>query len=69
MLGWSQIRASGRGSDDVVGSSSRTHQKFAGKFVGSSPAGYREHAGCSLEECWKFVGSSSKEIRSSSRIH
>ncbi|RWV82988.1 hypothetical protein GW17_00055469, partial [Ensete ventricosum] len=26
-----------RGSDDVVGSSPRPHQRFAGKFVGSSP--------------------------------
>ncbi|RWW03579.1 hypothetical protein GW17_00033258 [Ensete ventricosum] len=56
-------------SNDVVRSSLRTHQKFIGKFVGSSPTGCRELAGCSPEECWKFVRSSSKEIGSSSRTH
>ncbi|RZS23838.1 hypothetical protein BHM03_00056837, partial [Ensete ventricosum] len=59
----------GRGPDDVVGSSPRTHQKFARKFVGSSPTGYRELTECSLKECWKFVGSSSKEIKSLLRTH
>ncbi|RRT75601.1 hypothetical protein B296_00009936 [Ensete ventricosum] len=58
-----------RGSYDVVGSSPRTHQKFVGRFVGSSPTGYRELAGSSPEECWKFIGSSLKEIESSPRVH
>ncbi|RRT64088.1 hypothetical protein B296_00002513 [Ensete ventricosum] len=38
----------GQGSDDVVESSPRTHQKFAGKFIGSSPTGCRELAGSLL---------------------
>ncbi|RRT31951.1 hypothetical protein B296_00057457 [Ensete ventricosum] len=40
----------GQGSDDVVGSSPRTHQKFTGKFVESSPTGCRELAESSQEE-------------------
>ncbi|RWW12278.1 hypothetical protein GW17_00024070, partial [Ensete ventricosum] len=55
---WELVESSSevdRGSDDVVGSSPRTHQKFAGKFVGSSPTGCWELTGCSLEEYWKFV--------------
>ncbi|RZS13267.1 hypothetical protein BHM03_00044835, partial [Ensete ventricosum] len=59
----------GRGSDDVVGSLLRTHQKFTGKFIGSSSTGCRELVGCSLEECWKFVRSSPKEIGRLSRTH
>ncbi|RRT39871.1 hypothetical protein B296_00000662 [Ensete ventricosum] len=55
--------------DDVVGSSTRTHQKFTGKFVESSPTGYRELTRSSLEEYWKFIGSSPKEIRSSLGVH
>ncbi|RWV99264.1 hypothetical protein GW17_00037836 [Ensete ventricosum] len=58
-----------RGSDDVVGSSSRTHQKFTGKFVGSSSIDCQELAKSSLEECWKFIGSSQKEIGSSPGVH
>ncbi|RWW83148.1 hypothetical protein BHE74_00008348 [Ensete ventricosum] len=58
-----------RGLDDVVGSSPRTHQKFSGKFVGSSPIGCRELAGCLPEECWNFVRSSPKEIGSSLGVH
>ncbi|RZS24547.1 hypothetical protein BHM03_00057628, partial [Ensete ventricosum] len=30
-------------------------EKFAGKFVGSSPIGYRVLAGSSPEECWEFA--------------
>ncbi|RZS11864.1 hypothetical protein BHM03_00043265 [Ensete ventricosum] len=58
-----------QGSYDVVGSSPRTHQKFTGKFVGSSPTSCRELTKCSPEECWKFIGSSPKEIRSSLEVH
>ncbi|RWW38939.1 hypothetical protein BHE74_00055776, partial [Ensete ventricosum] len=58
-----------RGSDDVVGSSLRTHQKFAGKFVGSSPIDYPELNESSPEECCKFIGSSPKEIESSPGVH
>ncbi|RWW86144.1 hypothetical protein BHE74_00005100 [Ensete ventricosum] len=47
-----------RGSNDVVESSPRTHQKFVGKFVGGSP-----------EEYWKFIGSSPKDIGSSPGVH
>ncbi|RRT48983.1 hypothetical protein B296_00017498 [Ensete ventricosum] len=69
MLGRSQVRALGPSSDDVVGSLSRTHQKFAGKFIESLSIGCRELVGCSSKEWWKFVGSSWKEIESSLRTH
>ncbi|RRT83586.1 hypothetical protein B296_00005039 [Ensete ventricosum] len=58
-----------RGLDDVVGSSPRTHQKFAGRFVGSSPIGCRELARGLSKEYWKFIGSSPKEIGSSPWVH
>ncbi|RWW16418.1 hypothetical protein GW17_00019701 [Ensete ventricosum] len=37
-----------QGLDDVVGSSPRAHQRFAGKFLGSSPTSGREFVGSSL---------------------
>ncbi|RRT36304.1 hypothetical protein B296_00019171, partial [Ensete ventricosum] len=47
-----------QGSNDVVESSPRTHQKFTGKFVGSSSTGCRELArkftGRMLEVRWEF---------------
>ncbi|RWW03431.1 hypothetical protein GW17_00033410 [Ensete ventricosum] len=54
---------------EEIRSLSRTHQKFARKFVGSSPTGCRELARSLPEECWEFVRSSSKEIESSPRVH
>ncbi|RWW20006.1 hypothetical protein BHE74_00008405 [Ensete ventricosum] len=59
----------GQGPDDVVGSSSRTHQKFVEKFIGSSPTGCPELTESSQEECWKFIGSSPKETESSPGVH
>ncbi|RWW35379.1 hypothetical protein BHE74_00059696 [Ensete ventricosum] len=54
---------------DVVGSSMRTHQKFAEKFVGSSSTDYRELARSLLEGCWELVGSSPKGIGSSLEVY
>ncbi|RWV83531.1 hypothetical protein GW17_00054844 [Ensete ventricosum] len=42
-------------SNDVVGSSSRVHQRFAGKFVRSSLTSCRELTKSSPERCWEFV--------------
>ncbi|RRT71833.1 hypothetical protein B296_00028699 [Ensete ventricosum] len=46
----------GRGSDEVVGSSSSVLQRFVGKFVRSSPIGYQELIGSSSKGCWSSSG-------------
>ncbi|RWW58244.1 hypothetical protein BHE74_00034921 [Ensete ventricosum] len=58
-----------RGSDDVVRSSPRAHQRFARKFVESSPTSCQELAKSLSEEYWEFVGSSPEEIGSSSGVY
>ncbi|RWW01852.1 hypothetical protein GW17_00035085 [Ensete ventricosum] len=54
-----------RGSNDVVRSSPRTHQRF----VGSLPTCCPKLSGSSPEKCWEFIRSSLEEIGSSSRVH
>ncbi|RWW44203.1 hypothetical protein BHE74_00050059 [Ensete ventricosum] len=62
MLGWSQVRVSDRGSDDVVGAHrefARNSPKVIGKLAGSIP-GVRQKmierlTGSSSNDAWKFV--------------
>ncbi|RWW47471.1 hypothetical protein BHE74_00046532, partial [Ensete ventricosum] len=57
----------GRGSDDVVRSSPRTYQRFAGKFVGSSLIGYREFAGRMLGISREIAGRNRELAEGSSK--
>ncbi|RRT54997.1 hypothetical protein B296_00011410, partial [Ensete ventricosum] len=58
-----------RGSDDVVGSSlensPKVYREVCREFTNRLP----ELAESSPEECWKFIGSSLKEIGSSPGVH
>ncbi|RRT79832.1 hypothetical protein B296_00002521 [Ensete ventricosum] len=68
MLGRSQVRASRRGSNDVVGSSPGTHQKFAGKFVGRLSGARQVFTERMLEVRWEFTEGNRELIKNSPEV-